>query len=379
MRFPLGRSLPIALMTLGPVAAFAPSADAAPFPTVNCSNPTSAPIPNYIQKGAELANDTCLQSLNGRYRAKMQGDGNFVIYGQVTGGWTARWNSASHRTAVRGNYVRVGNDGNVVVYGARTTPGLNGPVACAFNVGGKGVARLALLDDGTLQAQPIAGASLWNSAQYPAASGSCIAPGGSSAPEPEPEPDPDPDPDPTPDPPASALPAAWARGPVDAPKWRPAKKTWTSITCGLQAIPAGLEPQSVLNGFTPRSKAIIATIKAPPFNFASVGGGASNGKRTGHVKNSFHYCGRGLDSYAKGAKSGKRQTGATLASSWTMANWAAHNAAALNIAEVIFNDHIWSASKGGWRSYTNVGTRKAGSESQRNTLQHRDHVHLSVF
>ncbi|WP_026910132.1 hypothetical protein [Patulibacter minatonensis] len=373
MASPRTRSLPIALAAAGAVAVLAPSADAAQFKTINCSNPASSPISNYIQKGAELPNDSCLQSLNGRYRAKMQGDGNFAIYGQVTGGWNARWSAGSNRTAVRGNYVRVGNDGNVVIYGAKPQPGVNGAVACAFNVAGKGVARLALLDDGTLQAQPVAGASLWNSGLYPAPTGSCIAADGTTPPEPAP------DPTPTPTPPAAGLPAAWSRGPVNAPTWKPAKKKWSSITCGLSAIPAGLAPESVRNGFTPRSQAIIATIKAAPFNFASVGGGASNGKRSGHVSNSFHYCGRGLDSYAKGAKSGKRQTGATLASSWKMANWAAHNAPALNIAQVIFMDRIWTADKGGWRPYTNDGLKNAKTESQRNTLQHRDHVHLSVF
>lgn len=367
-------SLPIALLAFGAVALFAPSADAAQFKTINCSNPASTPISNYIQKGAELPNDSCLQSLNGRYRAKMQGDGNFAIYGQVAGGWNARWSAGSNRTAVRGNYVRVGNDGNVVVYGARSTPGANGAVACAFDVGSKGVARLALLDDGTLQAQPVAGASLWNSGLYPAANGSCNVPGAAPTP-----PEPTEPTDPTPaGPPPAGLPASWSRGPVNAPTWHPAKTTFSSIACGKKAIPAGLKPESTLKGFTPRSKAIIAKIKAAPFNFASVGGGA-DGTRSGHVPNSFHYCGRGLDSYAKGAKSGRRQTGATLASSWKMANWAAHNAPALNIAEVIFMDKQWSADKGGWRPYTHKNLKKARSESERNTLQHRDHVHLSVY
>lgn len=363
------RSLPIALLALAPAAVIAPSAGAAQFPTINCSNPASSPISNYIQKGAELANDRCLQSLNGKYRAKMQGDGNFAIYGQVAGGWDARWSAGSNRTAVRGNYVRVGSDGNVVVYGAKPKPGVNGKVACAFNTAKKGVARLALMDDGTLQAQPVAGAPLWNSGLFPAAAGRCNAASTTSSPTPT---------GPSAPAPTSGLPASWSRGPVDAPRWKPAKKTYSSIKCGKKAIPVGLAPESTLKGFTPRSRAIIAKVKAAPFNFASVSGGA-DGTRSGHIPNSFHYCGRGLDSYAKGAKSGKRQSGATLASSWKMANWAAHNAPALNIAEVIFNDRIWSADKGGWRSYTNEGTRKAGSASERNTLQHRDHVHLSVF
>ena len=67
-----------------------------------------------------------------------------------------------------------------------------------------------------------------------------------------------------------------------------------------------------------------------------------------------------------------------MVANWRMANWAAHNAPALNIAEVIFYDRIWSASKGGWRAYKHSSSTSAAT-ARNNTLQHRDHVHLSVF
>jgi hypothetical protein len=60
-----------------------------------------------------------------------------------------------------------------------------------------------------------------------------------------------------------------------------------------------------------------------------------------------------------------------------LANWAAHNAAALNVSQVIFYDHIWTVAKGGWRPYTNPDLSKKPNDE--NTLQHRDHVHISVY
>jgi hypothetical protein len=167
------------------------------------------------------------------------------------------------------------------------------------------------------------------------------------------------------------IPAAWSSGPVDAPAWRPPKATHGSIMCGSREIPVGLRPESVTHGWTPRTQAIVDIIRGPRFGWKNVEG-AADGGRSGHVSDSYHYCGRAIDSFAPNVRWDTRATGRGLSESWRLANWAAHNAAALNISQVIFYDRIWTADKGGWRPYANPG----GSS---NSLQHRDHVHISVY
>jgi len=171
--------------------------------------------------------------------------------------------------------------------------------------------------------------------------------------------------------PPPGIPVAWGNGPVNAPAWRPAMKTFSAITCGSKSIPANLSPQYVSRGWTARTQAIVNVIRGPLFGWGNVGGGA-NGTSTGHVSNSYHYCGRAIDAFAPGVTAGTRATGPGLVASWRLATWAAHNAPSLNVTQVIFYDRIWTAELGGWRPYSNPG----GSS---NTLQHRDHVHISVF
>ena len=158
---------------------------------------------------------------------------------------------------------------------------------------------------------------------------------------------------------------------MNAAPWRPAKRTYSSITCGSRSIPSDLRPESVSHGWTARTQAIVNVIRGPLFRWTSVGG-AANGTQTGHISGSYHYCGRAVDSFAPGVRAGTRASGAGLSASWRLANWAAHNAAALHVSQVIFYDLIWTADGGGWSRYTNSG----GSS---NTLQHRDHVHISVY
>ena len=183
---------------------------------------------------------------------------------------------------------------------------------------------------------------------------------------------PPPPPPASPPPPVGGFPPAWSAVPVNAPAWRPAKRTHASIRCGSRSIPANLAPQSVTRGWTPRAQAIVDIIRGPAFGWRSVGGGA-DGSRSGHVSNSYHYCGRAVDAFAPGVPLGTRAAGEGLNASWRLANWAAHNARSLNITEVIFYDRIWSAARGGWRPYGHPSRRNS------NTLQHRDHVHLSVY
>lgn len=168
------------------------------------------------------------------------------------------------------------------------------------------------------------------------------------------------------------FPVAWSGGPVNAPAWRPAKRRYETIRCGSRSIPANLPPQSVTRGWTPRTQSIADIIRGPRFGWRSVGGAAA-GTSSGHVSNSYHYCGRAIDAFAPGVALGTRASGAGLSASWQLANWAAHNAAAFSVSQVIFYDRIWTADRGGWRPYNHP------SRSRGNTLQHRDHVHISVY
>lgn len=176
----------------------------------------------------------------------------------------------------------------------------------------------------------------------------------------------------TPTPPG--LPAAWSNGPVNAPSWHPAMRSDSRIACKDTRIPTNLPPQSVSRGWTPRTLAIIAIIRGPAFGWTKTTGPA-DGTQSGHINGSYHYCGRAVDAFAPGAVGGTPVAGAVLSKSWRLANWAAHNAAALNVSQVIFYDRIWTAKGGGWRPYTN--NSKNGAD--RDTLQHRDHVHISVY
>jgi len=198
------------------------------------------------------------------------------------------------------------------------------------------------------------------------AAGAAWAPGSTGAPAVQPTPAPTP----------SDLPATWSNGPVPPPVWRPQMVSYNSITCGSREIPVGLRPESVTQGWTARAQAIVNIIRGPLFGWKNVEGGAT-GDQTGHVSGSYHYCGRAIDSFAPGVLWNTRATGAGLSASWRLANWAAQNAAALNISEVIFYDLIWTVAKGGWRPYRNPGL--SGKPDWENSLQHRDHVHISVY
>ena len=180
----------------------------------------------------------------------------------------------------------------------------------------------------------------------------------------------------SPSPPPQGFPAAWSNGPVDARKWRPRLRFHKIITCGDRKIPAGLRPQSRERGWTARTRLIVKLLRGSTFGWTNLGG-AATGSRTGHIDDSFHYCGRAIDSYAPGAVAGIPVARRAWRASWRMANWAAHSASALKISQVIFYDRVWSAARGGWRPYVNEDLESSSTDPD--TLQHRDHVHISVY
>lgn len=68
------------------------------------------------------------------------------------------------------------------------------------------------------------------------------------------------------------------------------------------------------------------------------------------------------------------------AKGWEVARWFEKNAASLNVKYVIWDAKIWNPSRSGegWRPYQNPSLSTAKTEAQRNTMQHLDHVHVSV-
>jgi peptidoglycan hydrolase-like protein with peptidoglycan-binding domain len=176
---------------------------------------------------------------------------------------------------------------------------------------------------------------------------------------------------PSPAPGSGAFPAAWSNGPVNAPIWHPSLISHSSIECGSKSIPAGLQPESVSQGWTARTQRVASMVSGSLFNWREVNGRVD---RTVRAPSSNHYCGRAIDAFPPGVRFGSVASGNGLREGWRLANWAAHNAQAQNISEVIFFDRIWTVARSseGWRPYTNP----MGST---NTLQHRDHVHISVY
>jgi uncharacterized protein (DUF697 family) len=177
------------------------------------------------------------------------------------------------------------------------------------------------------------------------------------------------------------FPVAWSDGPVRPPVWSPKTAFHSSITCGGQWIPEHLQPEFVSDGWTARANAIVDIIRGPLFGWTSdIGGEAKGASRTGHVTNSYHYCGRAIDVFPPDAVGTFPAVGETLRRGWRLANWAAHDAARHSVAEVIFYDRIWTADRSseGWRPYTHPPLHP-GETGDPDTLQHRDHVHISCF
>jgi hypothetical protein len=70
------------------------------------------------------------------------------------------------------------------------------------------------------------------------------------------------------------------------------------------------------------------------------------------------------------ATGGQKPTEEYLDHGWAMANWLIANAEEYDVRYIIWQKRIWQ--NGSWRPYTRYGN------STNNTLQHYDHVHLSV-
>jgi hypothetical protein len=119
-----------------------------------------------LNANESLHEGQALQSASGRFTARMQGDGNFVLY---PAGQRASWASGTTGAGV-GAVVTMQGDGNLVVYTAQGHP------AWASGTAGRGPSMLVMQDDGNLVAYAASGAT-WSSKGGRAAPPSTLAAG----------------------------------------------------------------------------------------------------------------------------------------------------------------------------------------------------------
>lgn len=122
------------------------------------------------------------------------------------------------------------------------------------------------------------------------------------------------------------------------------------------------------SGLTPRAehvRAELVSVAGPQ----KVGGYAPGGVDSGHMNGSAHYEGRAIDVFVRPVSARNTRRG------WTMAHWAVAHAEQLQLATVIFSDHIWTARslEHDWRPYTPPQGATTNA-----VLRHLDHVHLDV-
>ncbi len=128
------------------------SAQASPTAAAPESEPlaTVAAVRHELRTGERLAPNEELASPNGRYRARLQTDGNFAVFDGARPIWM------TGDQAGGGGYVVVQDDGNIGVYGSRWT--------WASGTGGTGDGhRLVMQDDGNLVLYTVGEAPVWAS------------------------------------------------------------------------------------------------------------------------------------------------------------------------------------------------------------------------
>ncbi len=121
-------------------------------------------------------------------------------------------------------------------------------------------------------------------------------------------------------------------------------------------------------GLTPRADTVRLALRAT-FGRQSLGGFAPGGVNTGHIEGSAHYEGRAIDVFFRPV------TAEGTARGWQVAMWSVAHAEQLELATVIFDRRIWTASRSvqGWRGY-----QHPGGATDNPVLLHEDHVHVDV-
>ncbi len=139
-----------------------------------------------------------------------------------------------------------------------------------------------------------------------------------------------------------------------------------ALTCRASVEATGMQDEAA-DGLTPRAGRMLARLEAT-FGDLPTGGYAPGGVSSGHVDGSAHYDGRAVDVFFRPVAAENRRRG------WVLAQWAVAHAEQLDLATVIFDDHIWSSGRSrlGWRDYHPSG------DPDNEVLRHLDHVHLDV-
>jgi hypothetical protein len=122
------------------------------------------------------------------------------------------------------------------------------------------------------------------------------------------------------------------------------------------------------SGLTPRAETVRTALRTAAGKLP-LGGFAPGGVTTGHMPGSAHYEGRAIDVFFRPVDAANSRHG------WLVAQWLVAHAADLDVATVIFDDRIWtaSASAQGWRPYV-----PPQGPTRNTVLRHLDHVHVDV-
>ena len=121
-------------------------------------------------------------------------------------------------------------------------------------------------------------------------------------------------------------------------------------------------------GLTARADAVRLAMREV-FGKQILGGFEPQGVTSGHVDGSAHYEGRAIDVFFRPVTEANQRLG------WQQATWSVAHAAHLDVATVIFDREIWTASRSvqGWRTYN-----YPGGDTDNPVLLHEDHVHVDV-
>jgi hypothetical protein len=141
-----------------------------------------------------------------------------------------------------------------------------------------------------------------------------------------------------------------------------------ALTCQVDDVD-GLDGEDLnRDGLTPRAAKVRRDLERA-FGPQTLGGFAPGGVRDGHQKGSAHYDGRAVDVFFRPVNEQNRRLG------WALAHYLVAHAERLDIATVIFDARIWTASRSdeGWRKYD-----PGDGPGDPAVRLHRDHVHVDV-
>lgn len=144
--------------------------------------------------------------------------------------------------------------------------------------------------------------------------------------------------------------------------------TTAAFTCTLSSDSHTAEAMGD-DGLTDRARHVRDSLDAT-FGDLDIGGYEPEGIDSGHVEGSAHYDGRALDVMFL-----PYDEPTVKIEGWALAHWTVAHADRLDVATVIYDDHIWTARRSdeGWRDYTHPS-----GDTSNPTLRHLDHVHIDV-